>query len=167
MYRSGDLGRWNDSGQLEYGRNDLQVQVKGYRIELGEVEAALLSGVGVSQSAVVAHRDRLVGYVVPEPGATISPAALVEYLSQRLAPHMVPAVVTVLEVMPLTVNGKLDRKALPEPDSGRQATVSRGPASETENILAGLFAEVLGLDEVGSTIRSSLSAVTRSCPSSW
>ncbi|WP_235169537.1 amino acid adenylation domain-containing protein [Rhodococcus erythropolis] len=150
MYRSGDLGRWNDSGQLEYlGRNDLQVQVKGYRIELGEVEAALISGVGVSQSAVVARRDRLVGYVVPEPGATISPAALLEYLSQRLAPHMVPAVVTVLEVLPLTVNGKLDRKALPEPDFGRQATVSRGPASETENILAGLFAEVLGLDEVG------------------
>ena len=150
MYRSGDLGRWNDSGQLEYlGRNDLQVQVKGYRIELGEVEAALLSGVGVSQSAVVARRDRLVGYVVPESGATISPAALLEYVSQRLAPHMVPAVVTVLEGLPLTVNGKLDRNALPEPDFGRQATVSRGPASATENILASLFAEVLGLEEVG------------------
>ncbi|MBT1258472.1 amino acid adenylation domain-containing protein, partial [Rhodococcus erythropolis] len=150
MYRSGDLGRWNDSGQLEYlGRNDLQVQVKGYRIELGEVEAALLSGVGVSQAAVVARRDRLVGYVVPEAVATVSPAALLEYLSQRLAAHMVPAVVTVLEALPLTVNGKLDRKALPEPDFGLQTTVSRGPASETESILAGLFAEVLGLDEVG------------------
>ncbi|MFE5879253.1 amino acid adenylation domain-containing protein, partial [Rhodococcus sp. NPDC056506] len=150
MYRSGDVGRVNDYGQLEYlGRNDMQVQVKGYRIELGEVESALLCGVGVAQSAVAARGDRLVGYVVPESGATIFPKALLEDLSAKLAAHMVPAVVTVLDALPLTVNGKLDRKALPEPDFGQQTTESRSPVSDTESILASLFAEVLGLDEVG------------------
>ncbi|MFZ2173425.1 MAG: amino acid adenylation domain-containing protein, partial [Rhodococcus sp. (in: high G+C Gram-positive bacteria)] len=150
MYRSGDLGRWNGNGQLEYlGRNDLQVQVKGYRIELGEVESALLACEGVAQSAVTARRDRLVGYVVPEAGVAIEPAAVIDEAAERLASHMVPAAVVVLGEMPLTVNGKLDRKALPEPDFGQRVTASRSPVTANERILADLFAEVLGLDSVG------------------
>ncbi|GCE43503.1 hypothetical protein Rhow_007733 [Rhodococcus wratislaviensis] len=150
MYRSGDLGRWNAHGQLEYlGRNDLQVQVKGYRIELGEVESALLANEGVAQAAVAARGDRLVGYVVPEAGVAIDPAVIADAATERLASHMVPAAVVVLDAMPLTVNGKLDRKALPEPDFGQRVTAGRGPVTETERILADLYAEVLGLDSVG------------------
>ncbi|WP_160103359.1 amino acid adenylation domain-containing protein, partial [Rhodococcus sp. T7] len=150
MYRSGDLGRWNAHGQLEYlGRNDLQVQVKGYRIELGEVESALLASEGVAQAAVTARGDRLVGYVVPEAGVAIDPAVIADAAAERLASHMVPAAVVVLDAVPLTVNGKLDRKALPEPDFGQRVTAGRGPVTETERLLADLFAEVLGLDSVG------------------
>jgi amino acid adenylation domain-containing protein/non-ribosomal peptide synthase protein (TIGR01720 family) len=150
MYRSGDLARWNAHGQLEYlGRNDQQVQVKGYRIELGEVESALLAGAGVAQAAAVARGDRLVGYVVPEAGAVIDPVALLDQAAEGLASHMVPSVVVVLDQLPLTGNGKLDRKALPEPDFGQQVRVSRAPGSENERILVDLFAEVLGLGTVG------------------
>lgn len=150
MYRSGDLARWNEQGQLEYlGRNDQQVQVKGYRIELGEVESALLAGAGVAQSAAVARGDRLVGYVVPEAGAAIDPDALLDEVAESLASHMTPSVVVVLGELPLTGNGKLDRQALPEPDFGQQVTASRAPVSENERILVDLFAEVLGLGTVG------------------
>ncbi|WP_139191243.1 amino acid adenylation domain-containing protein, partial [Rhodococcus tukisamuensis] len=155
MYRTGDLGRWNGNGQLEYlGRNDLQVQVKGYRIEVGEVEAALLACEGVAQAAVTVRADpvlgdRLVGYVVPQTGVATDPTVLIDAVAQRLAPHMVPAAVMVLDTMPLTVNGKLDRKALPDPDFGQRATAGRSPVGERERILADLVAEVLGLDSVG------------------
>ncbi|WP_139277853.1 amino acid adenylation domain-containing protein, partial [Rhodococcus marinonascens] len=150
MYRSGDLGRWNANGQLEYlGRNDLQVQVKGYRIELGEVESALLACEGVAQSAVAVRGDRLVGYVVPETGVAIDPATIMGAAAEKMASHMVPVAVVVLDAMPLTVNGKLDRNALPEPDFGQRVTTGRSPVTETERILADLFAEVLGLDSVG------------------
>ncbi|OYD69574.1 non-ribosomal peptide synthase protein (TIGR01720 family)/amino acid adenylation domain-containing protein [Rhodococcus sp. OK302] len=150
MYRSGDLGRWNANEMLEYlGRNDFQVQVKGYRIELGEVESALLACGGVAQSAVTALGDRLVGYVVPENGAVIDPAAIVDAVAQRLASYMVPAAVLVLGELPLTLNGKLDRKALPEADFGKNVTPSRLPVTDTERVLAELFAQVLGLDSVG------------------
>ncbi len=123
--------------------------MKGYRIELGEVESALLACEGVAQSAVTARADRLVGYVVPETGVAIDPAAIIDTAAERLASHMVPAVVVVLDEMPRTVNGKLDRKALPEPDFGLRVTVGRGPVTETERTLVELFAEVLGLDSVG------------------
>ncbi|MDI9915348.1 non-ribosomal peptide synthetase, partial [Rhodococcus sp. IEGM 1379] len=150
MYRSGDLGRWNANGTLEYlGRNDFQVQLKGYRIELGEVESALLACGGVAQSAVAAHGDRLVGYVVPENGAVINPAAIIDAVVKSLASYMVPAAVVVLGKLPLTLNGKLDRKSLPEPDFGKNVTPSRQPVTDTERILADLFANVLGLDSVG------------------
>ncbi|WP_051028054.1 non-ribosomal peptide synthetase [Nocardia higoensis] len=159
MYRTGDMVRWSRSPDgrlaLDYvGRADLQVKVRGFRIELGEVESALRACPGVRHAAAKVQRgdstgDRLIGYVVPEPGAGTDPAAVLAHLGQRLAPQMVPATVVVLEALPVTPNGKLDRAALPEPDFSSGRTEFRAPATEVEKVLAGLFAEVLGLDEVG------------------
>ncbi|WP_051163585.1 non-ribosomal peptide synthetase, partial [Nocardia brevicatena] len=159
MYRTGDLVRWLRSPEgdltLEFvGRADSQVKVRGFRIELGEVESALLACTGVAQAAVTVHRgtttgDRLVGYVVPVSGAELDTSAILAFAGQRLAPHMVPATVMVLDALPVTVNGKLDRAALPEPVFPTRGA-SRPPATEAETMVAGLFAEVLGLDEVGA-----------------
>ncbi|NUP25702.1 MAG: amino acid adenylation domain-containing protein [Nocardia sp.] len=159
MYRTGDLVRWRrlPEGDLTLdfvGRADDQVKVRGFRIELGEVESALLAGPGVAGAAAAVHRgaaagDRLIGYVVPENGAEIDRTAILDLAAQQLAPHMVPATVLVLDALPVTANGKLDRAALPEPDFTPQPG-SRPPASEGEATLARLFAEVLGLDAVGA-----------------
>src|SRR5262249_19437620 len=144
MYKSGDLGRWRADGTLEYlGRNDQQVKIRGYRIELGEIEAALASHSGVQQAVVLAREDepgekRLVAYVV---SATSSSAEqLRAHLQPRLPEHMVPAAFVLLESLPLTVNGKLDRRALPAPQ--QQAYASRryeAPQGEVEEILAGIW----------------------------
>ncbi|WP_258557665.1 amino acid adenylation domain-containing protein [Rhodococcus sp. AG1013] len=157
MYRSGDLARLDDEGRLVFlGRSDFQVQVRGFRVEPGEIEAALVECPGVAHAVVVPRRAapgepvRLVAYVVPESGAVVGPAAVREQVTGTLAPYMVPAAVTVLERLPLTVNGKVDRKALPEPDFGSSSGVGRAPAGVTEEKLAGLFAEVLGLESVGA-----------------
>ncbi|WP_217998117.1 non-ribosomal peptide synthetase [Nocardia paucivorans] len=159
MYRTGDLVRWvrSPAGDptLEFvGRADFQVKVRGFRIELGEVESALLACAGVMRAAATVHRgtttgDRLVGYVEPEPGVELDPSAILTALRQRLAPHTVPATVLVLDALPVTVNGKLDRASLPEPVFSPRSD-SRPPATEVETTLAKLFAEVLGLDEVGA-----------------
>jgi len=159
MYRTGDMVRWlrlpDGSLALDYvGRADLQVKVRGFRIELGEVESALRACPGVAHAAAKVQRDnntgdRLIGYVVPEPGAAIEPDAVLTHTGQRLAPQMVPAIVVILDALPVTANGKLDRTALPEPDFTTGRTEFRAPATEVETVLAGLFAEVLGLDEVG------------------
>ncbi|WP_157170953.1 non-ribosomal peptide synthetase, partial [Nocardia araoensis] len=159
MYRTGDLVRWlrSPAGHLtlDYvGRADLQVKIRGFRIELGEVESALSAYPGVAHAVATVHRrqatgDRLIGYVVPEPGADLDPAAVLASAAERLASHMVPASVMVIDALPMTANGKLDRTALPEPDFTPRAG-SRPPATEMEKTLAGLFTEVLGLDEVGA-----------------
>jgi acyl carrier protein len=150
MYRSGDLVCWGADGQLAYvGRADEQVKIRGYRIELGEVQAALAGLDGVDQAVVIAREDRpgdkrLVGYAT----GTTDPAAARVALAERLPEYMVPAAVVVVEALPLTVNGKLDTRALPAPEY--TAGEYRAPASPTEEILAGIYAQVLGLERVGA-----------------
>ncbi len=154
MYRTGDLARWRADGNLEYlGRTDDQVKIRGYRIELGEIEAALRKNERVQDAVVVAREDepgekRLVGYVVAAVGERVDPGILRSELGQELPEYMVPAAVVVMEKLPLTAHGKLDRKALPEPEwiSG---SGYRAPRTPEEEILCGLFAEVLGVERVG------------------
>ena len=141
MYRTGDLVRQSADGGLEYlGRADDQVKIRGFRIELGEVEAALADHPAVAQAVVLVRDGRLVGYAV---GRALDADALRRHAARTLPDHMVPSTVVVLDRLPLTANGKLDRAALPAPSvhSG-----GRAPRTPQEEILCGLFADVLGLD---------------------
>src|SRR6266436_4057799 len=153
MYRSGDLARWRGDGVLEFvGRADHQVKVRGFRIEPGEIEAALVGHAGVTQAVVVARSDRagvsqLVGYVVLAAGAQVDGAALRSHVGARLPDYMVPSAIVVLDRLPLTSNGKLDRGALPAPQV--RAGVLRFARNPREELLCALFAEVLGLERVG------------------
>ncbi|SON61428.1 Linear gramicidin synthase subunit D [Mycobacterium simulans] len=149
-YRTGDVVRWGSEGQLHYvGRADEQVKIRGYRIELGEVAAALSGLDGVDQAVVIAREDRpgdkrLVGYVT----GTAQTAALRAALVDRLPSYMVPAAVVSVDAIPLTLNGKLDTRALPAPEYG-QVDQYRAPSTPTEEILANIYAQVLGLQRVG------------------
>ncbi|MED5816618.1 amino acid adenylation domain-containing protein, partial [Mycolicibacterium sp. 050232] len=149
MYRTGDLVSWGADGQLRYaGRADDQVKIRGYRIELGEIQTALAALEGVQQAVVIVREDqpgdkRLVGYVT---GAA-DPAVTRAQLSQRLPSYMVPAAIVGLDSLPLTVNGKLDKRALPAPEYS-DADHFRAPSTATEEILAGIYAQVLGLPRV-------------------
>ncbi len=151
MYRTGDLVCWGTDGQLRYvGRADEQVKIRGYRIELGEVRAALAGVAGVDQAAVIAREDRpgdkrLVGYITGIADA----AGVRAELGERLPAYMVPTAVVALDVLPLTTNGKLDVRALPAPEY-QEADHYRAPASAVEGILAGIYAQVLGLERVGA-----------------
>ena len=150
MYRTGDLVCWGADGQLQYlGRADEQVKIRGYRIELGEVQAALAGLDGVEQAVVIAREDRpgdkrLVGYIT----GTADPAEMRDALAERLPPYMVPAAVVVMAALPMTVNGKLDTRALPAPEY-QDVDRYRAPASAVEEILAGIYAQVLGVERVG------------------
>ncbi|MBW8875033.1 MAG: non-ribosomal peptide synthase/polyketide synthase [Acidobacteria bacterium] len=157
LYRSGDLGRWRRTGELEYlGRIDHQVKVRGFRIELGEIEAALRSCRGVREGVVLAREEeggdkRLVGYVVAESGEVLSVAELRRELASRLPEYMVPAAFVELASLPLTANGKLDRQALPAPGGARPELGEEytAPRTAVERALAEVWSEVLDLDRVG------------------
>ncbi|WP_405484330.1 amino acid adenylation domain-containing protein [Nocardia sp. NBC_00511] len=154
MYRTGDVVRWNGSGVPEYvGRSDFQVKLRGMRIELGEIDAALDAHPGVDVAVTVARSAPgggtvLAAYVVPHAGADLTEAELIAHAAQGLPAYMVPATVTVLGALPLTANGKVDRRALPEPVVTPQVRRLE-PVTDTERALCGLFAEILGTDEIG------------------
>ncbi|WP_153349227.1 non-ribosomal peptide synthetase, partial [Nocardia aurantia] len=154
MYRTGDLVRWNDTGAIEYiGRTDFQVKFRGQRIELGEIETVLLAHPAVSQAVVLvadtATGQQLAAYVVAAPGFSPEAAELTRHTAGQLPAYMVPAAIVLLDAFPLNTSGKLDRKALPEPVFSADAAGYRAPRTQAEEIVAGVFADVLGRPRVG------------------
>ena len=162
MYRTGDRAKFWPDGTMEFlGRDDHQVKVRGFRIELGEIEAALVRHPGVQDAVAVLHvtgeggpasgrEDReIVGYVVPRTGVTLDMADLTAYLRGQLPPPMMPAHLTELPALPLSGNGKVDRKALPAPALDSSATIALTGAGDTlHELIARIWADVLGLDSV-------------------
>ncbi len=158
LYRTGDLVRLNPEGDLEFlGRLDFQIKLRGIRIELGEIEIALARHPSVAASAVLLREDRpgdprLVAYAVPVQGEELSPEALQDHLRQLLPSFMMPSAFVILAQMPFTANDKIDRRALPAPESGVGGSGAKvAPESETEMALAAIWGELMGLDELGVT----------------
>jgi acyl-coenzyme A synthetase/AMP-(fatty) acid ligase/acyl carrier protein len=157
LYNTGDLARYLPDGNIEFlGRVDHQVKLRGFRIELGEIEEAIRHNASVREVVVVDREDRpgdkrLVAYVVADPGETLFADQLRGFLKERLPDFMIPSAFVALEQMPLTPNGKLDRKALPVPDEAqlRSQTPFASPRSPLEELLADVWAEVLGVERVG------------------
>ncbi|AQA20680.1 amino acid adenylation domain protein [Rhodococcus sp. MTM3W5.2] len=157
MYQSGDVVYWNAAGELEYvGRTDFQVKIRGLRVELGEIEMALLADPRVGQVAVVVKTtdtgiDRLVAYVVPADSADGLEEAVTEVARRALPDYMVPSAVVVLDEFELTPSGKVDRKALPDPDFGSAEESYRAPANVIEEIIAAVYGELLSVPRVSAT----------------
>ncbi|MDQ3905137.1 MAG: amino acid adenylation domain-containing protein, partial [Actinomycetota bacterium] len=159
MYRTGDVVRWNAAGELEYlGRVDHQVKIRGFRVELGEIEAVLAGHPDVGQAVVTARTadngsgvQRLVAYVVPANAHAPNPSELRSFLGGILPNYMVPAAVVLLDALPLNANGKLDRRALPDPEwhAGSSAGYV-APRTDAEQIVAQIWAEILGVEQVGA-----------------
>ncbi|MEG4939659.1 amino acid adenylation domain-containing protein [Microcoleus sp. F4-D5] len=157
LYKTGDLARYLSDGNIEYiGRIDGQVKIRGFRIELGEIETALAKHRAVKQAVVLAREDasgdkRLVAYIVANPEDQLAIADLRRYLQGQLPDYMVPAVFVNVEAMPKTPSGKIDRRALPAPDSQRQEQSQSyaAPQSELELLLAGVWSKLLKIDRVG------------------
>ena len=154
MYRTGDLARRREDGELEFlGRVDTQIKIRGHRVEPSAAEAVLARHPDVAQAAVTARENRagepyLAGYVTAAPGRAPDPQRLRAHCRGALPRHLVPLAFTVLDALPLTANGKLDRRALPAPVESR--TAGRAPADDAERLLCAVYAEVLGLPEVGA-----------------
>ncbi len=156
MYRSGDLVRWLPDGNIEFlGRIDHQVKLRGFRIELGEIEAVLTGHPKIRDAAVLVREDTpghqlLVAYYVSEDGQALPTPEIKAYLKEQLPEYMVPAVFVHLEQMPLTPNGKVDRKALPKPDQQRDVQSEYvAPRNESEEKLAAIVSELLNIEKVG------------------
>ncbi|HZU33902.1 MAG TPA: amino acid adenylation domain-containing protein, partial [Candidatus Angelobacter sp.] len=153
MYRTGDVARWHENGTLEFlGRGDQQIKLRGFRIELGEIEAALKSIPEITHAAVIVREDgvsgkQLVAYLVSSSKEPVDTAKLRSNLALRLPDYMVPTAFVFLPALPLTPNGKLDRRALPAPE--RQLESYRAPRTPDEEMLCGIFADVLSLDRIG------------------
>ncbi|WP_157108419.1 non-ribosomal peptide synthetase, partial [Aldersonia kunmingensis] len=153
MYRTGDLVRWTESGEIDYvGRSDFQVKIRGFRIELGEIDSVLNAFETVDFAVTIGHTSdagsaSLVAYVLPVDGAELDTDALAEHAAEHLPAHMLPALYMVLDEIPLTVNGKLDRRALPTPVF--EAAEYRAPNTPIEQAVAEVFAEVLGIERIG------------------
>ncbi|NIF67621.1 AMP-binding protein, partial [Burkholderia sp. Cy-647] len=153
LYRTGDIVRWSEDGTLAYlGRADHQVKIRGFRIELGEIESVLLQDARVREAAVITREGpsglRVLAYVAPAAGAAVEGAALRAALAERLPDYMVPSAVMVLEALPLNPNGKIDRRALPEPAAQAGEETGALPQGETELALAGIWSAVLGVEPV-------------------
>jgi surfactin family lipopeptide synthetase C len=157
LYETGDLARYREDGNIEFlGRTDRQIKLRGFRIELGEVESALAAYPLASEAVVLLRVEpsgdkRLVAYVTGKGELALSVPALREFLEARLPDYMVPSLYVILDAMPLTANGKIDRGALPAPDANRRDEVAPNtvPRNPDEAIIAGIWAEVLGVDQVG------------------
>ncbi|MEW5930969.1 MAG: amino acid adenylation domain-containing protein [Gemmatimonadota bacterium] len=155
LYRTGDVGRRRADGEIEFlGRRDFQVKVRGFRVELGEIEAVLRGHPQVREAVVLLREDvpgqqRLVAYVTGRAGAEPTAAELRARAAERLPEYMVPGACVVLDRLPTTANGKIDRRALPAPERSEDAYVA--PRTAMEELLAGIWAEVLGLERVGVT----------------
>ncbi|WP_299249865.1 amino acid adenylation domain-containing protein, partial [uncultured Aquimarina sp.] len=159
LYKTGDLVRWLEDGNLEYiGRNDDQVKIRGYRIELGEIETALSTINGITQSCVLVKERTtdsglvkyLVGYYIPEDGFTIDQELIIEQLSTLLPEYMIPSSLVSMDSFPLTINGKLDRKSLPDPEMVDLDSYV-APSTPIQKEFCNIWQEVLGIDTIGIT----------------
>ena len=154
MYRTGDLARWREDGSIDYiSRADHQIKIRGFRIELGEIETVIMQHQAIKHTSVIVREDQpgqqlLCAYVVLTDDSALHPSELRQFVAALLPDYMVPSAVVVLPELPLTPNGKIDRKALPVPNMSLVSS-DRTPRTPQEDMLCSLFAETLGLSQIG------------------